>query len=182
VRKTGTAGIKRQKTLTAMSGSLKYIHHLRSDSGSNGLVAKETVTASWSQAHFDFSEKTARTLPRICADNADQNKTTSTTETRRTANPCAANRREAINSCLCRTIGRLWELSKITVDLRGSKQNNIYHGDTESRRKTNLTADQLRYTDNPLFKSRPGKHCFLFDQRKSAVSFLSLRFDPQSLA
>jgi hypothetical protein len=85
VRKTGTAGIKRHKTLTAVSGSLKYMYHLRSDSGSNGLVAKETVTASWSQAHFDFSEKTARTLPRICADNADQNKTTSTTETRRTA-------------------------------------------------------------------------------------------------
>src|SRR5262249_32667658 len=28
--------------------------HLRSDSGSNGLVIKETVTASWSQAHFIF--------------------------------------------------------------------------------------------------------------------------------
>lgn len=33
---------------------LKWTYHLRSDSGSNGLVAKETVTASWSQAHFDF--------------------------------------------------------------------------------------------------------------------------------
>jgi hypothetical protein len=60
--------------LTAVSGSLKYIYHLRSDSGSNGLVAKETVTASWSQAHFDFpntyhgdTEKN-KTLPLICAD------------------------------------------------------------------------------------------------------------------
>jgi hypothetical protein len=31
------------------------MHHLRSDSGSNGLVAKETVTASWSQAHLNFA-------------------------------------------------------------------------------------------------------------------------------
>jgi hypothetical protein len=40
--------------LTSSLSGLKWNYHLRSDSGSNGLVAKETVTASWSQAHFDF--------------------------------------------------------------------------------------------------------------------------------